>query len=250
MGLFHEWKILELLDELKKGEITPDYMVSGEWTNYTILQALINSETFANRLVIAQEFIDLGCDPDQYGAGSGTAISLAASNGSWQFVEFLLDFHKKGHSSDLNILRSAASSIYSDTFKKILLTKKVDVNTTQLNGKHILHHLVFDNTAYENIKILWERSPEIVVNPIDKKGQSPLTISLNNNYLEVAKALAENKESLILGKLTNSHGVIDLEIIDRFNGDFWSLPDNPTQYALDVKKDYLLPDTVKDIFLF
>lgn len=249
MGIFQEWKIKELLDDLKQGKIKPDQLVSNDFSDVTLLQALINSETFPNKLDLAEEFISLGCDPDQYGDRS-TAISYAVQTGRKGFVNVLLKYHKKGDRSDLDILQTAAGSMDPNLFGNIIFSDKIDINIRRYDGKHILHVLAEEDDYSRHIETIFAIKKDVIVNPKNRKGLSPLTLALNAGNFSSALELSKNPNSELLGNLVNFKGLIDLEIVDKFEGDFWNQEPGLIEYAVEEKKEHLLPNSVKDIFLF
>ena len=252
MSFFTTWKIDDLLSDLKNNKISNNYMVAGEWSEFTLLQSVINSmHDKIDKISLLNEFIELGCNVDQYGSNGSTAISFAASNGDWDIVQLLLPYHEKGHRSDLNILESSAGSLNPLMFENVLSTNTVDTNTTQYKGSHILHHLAEIDGFAPYIKLLWKYNTDTIPNPIHRRGYSPLTKAINSNNINCVQELIKNENTMIIGYLSNPYLVIDLEIVNRYNLDnFWDLKPDLIEYACIKNKEYLLPNEVKNIFIF
>lgn len=255
MAYFTTEYIDDLLDQLEKGKIEADSYVDAEFGQQTLLQAILNSEhSQTSKINRLKTFMTFGCSPDQYGS-SMTAISMAAqgvANGptNHPIVTLLLDHHEKGHRSDLDILKAASGSLDKDMFETVLKSGKVDTNTTQMKGSHILHHLADNDDFAPLIDLIWKYAPDTNPNPIHRKGYSPLTHALNYDAWDCAKAIAKNPDAKIIGTLSDSINAVENEVVDRYDGDFWGDFPEATAFATENGKGHLLPQTVQDIFLF
>jgi hypothetical protein len=243
------------LSKLENGEIKPDELIQDEFAKITMLHMVIKSDTIPRiKEQYIKYYINLGCSVDQYSTSASTPISFAAqgvANGTpnTHLVRTMLKHHQKGHRSDLDILKSASGSLDKDMFKEVLLTGMVDTNTTQMRGSHILHHLA-DVEGYDDlIKILFELAPETIVNPIHRKGVSPLAIAINGGMEKNALQLAI-PGGKIIGKITDPQMVVELGMVEDYEGDFFD--DFPTmvEYAANNGHEDQLPKTVTDMFLF
>ena len=250
---FSKKQINDWLTQLEKGEIKPNHTVSGAMGDFTLLQAILKSEfPVSIKHSKLKKFIELGCDVDQFSA-TMTPISMAAVGTSNDedfkpLIVLMLQYHEKGHMSDLNILRSASISLDYEMFPFIIRQNKIDLNATR-SKTHILHYLAKDNSTFI-INDLFEYAPNTLPNPINRKGFSPLSIAINELNKNGIVALSRNKNTKIIGKITAPKMVIEHELIDRYEGNFFEDFPEMTTYAFNTGKEYLLPKTATDIFLF
>ena len=255
MAYFTTEQIDEWFDDLKDGVIKPDHLVEDNFGKLSLLHAVLMSEhSHLSKLNRIKSMINLGCDVDKY-SGHSTPISMAAqgvANGpnNLPIVKTMLDYHQKGHRSDLNIMESASGSLDEGMFEMIIKSGKVDTNVTQMKGSHILHHLVDVVDFAELISLLWKYAPDTIPNPIHRKGYSPLTKAINEGEKETILAMLENKDAKIFGNVEFPEVIIDFDMVDRYDGDFYEDFPEMVDYASRSGKEYLLPKTIRDLFIF
>jgi hypothetical protein len=254
MGYFTTEQIDTWVEDLEDGKIKPDHFVDAEYGEQSLLHAVLNSEhSHQSKFNRIKKLIELGCDVDMYSSVL-TPIGWAAqgvANGpnNIDIVKFMLKSHEKGHRSDLNILEAASGSLDKLMFRNVVRSGKIDSNVTQMKGSHILHHLA-DVEGYDtHISDLFKYLPDTNPNPIHRKGYSPLTHALNNGIVLNSHELANNGGKII-GKLTDPKFAVDLEMIHLYDGDFFEDFPEIISYIMEVGKDHLLPETVKDLFIF
>jgi len=252
MAVFKREQIQGWFEELKAGEISPDHMVQGEFGEQTLLHALLNSEIpKSKQFWYLKQFIEEGCDVDKF-ASFSTPISLAASGvasgvNNISLVEYMLEYHQKGHRSDLNIIKAAVDSLDVGMFEAVLESGKIDTNVTQM-GSHILHHLADVEGYDDTIKKLFELAQDTNPNPIHRNGASPLTIALNAGMEKNALQLAVFGGKII-GRLEAAILAIDLGMVSDYDGEFWNDFPETLGYALENGSDEI-PEEIKDVFLF
>jgi len=248
-------EINKLLENLKNGKQHPQHMVAGDYGDITLLQAVIKSElSITNKLKMIKQFIELGCKVDQY-SSSMTTISLAVGGAGNHddmkpIINEMLKHHIRGHMSDLDILHSASHSMDIKMFEFIISHKKIDINTTRLGGSHILHRLATSDVYKNDITLLFKKRPEVLPNPIDRKGYSPLAIAINSLNSECVTALVKNENSKIMGTLLNPKLIVDWCAVNRYNGNFWQDYPEMVEYACKTGKENILPKEITDIFIF
>lgn len=242
------------LFSLKIRDIKPDHLVDGEYGQLTLLQAVLMSEELVpDKLDLLKKFIDLGCNVDDY-SSTMTAISYAAMSSSfmdyWPLVEYMLNYHEKGHMSDLDIMRVAAKSYDVDMLRKVIKSGKIDVNTTRMRGNHILHILTSDEGYKDQLVDILDIAPEILINPIHRKGYSPLTNAINNLNDSGVLTMLNKRNARIIGEVEKPKMVVDYGITSRYEGDFWNDFPEMINYAVESGRENLLPKTITDIFIF
>jgi|SaaInlStandDraft_4_1057021.scaffolds.fasta_scaffold32529_2 hypothetical protein len=246
-----------LLHQLKNGTIKYDHKLKGEFHDIGLLDMVLSSRySIATKHNLIERFIKLGCDVDEF-SYSSTPLSNAAFGAEegdlTKIVSLMLEYHKKGHMSEHNILKSAAKSFDDNMFKTVIQHKNIDINTTRFKGSHILHYLAETEGYDTHIKDLFLFRPDVIVNPINRKGFSPLALSINNKLDFNIIDLLMNIDARIFGEITNPQAIIDYEIVDRYDGGsikFWQDHGDVMSYALKSNKGSLLPQEVIDTFLF
>lgn len=250
MSQFHINYIKKLTDDLEQGNIKSDDLVDSEFSKVTLLQTVLMSDIVSRlKKQYLEKLLVLGCDVDQYGSNSATAISMAASNGQTAPVRLFLNHHKKSHRSDLDILKSAAGSLEADMFDVVLESGKIDTNVTQMRGSHILHHLADVETFGHLIDKVFQYAPDTNPNPIHRKGYSPLTLAINTGLEHHAYALANNGGKII-GNVEDPKFVVELKMTHLYDGDFFNDFPAMVEYAANNGYEDQLPEAVKDLFIF
>ena len=252
MSQFTKNEIYNLLSRLEENKISPDTRVEGTHNSITLLHAVLSADlTRQETLELIKKFINLGCNVDTY-ADDTTPITKALNNDHIESASYMLNFHTFGHPSDLDILKNLSSTYNKQIFTEFLRSGKIDTNVTKYKGSHILHYLADTERFAPLIEILLAFAPKTQPNPIDRHGDSPLTIALNTNALNCVKALTENPNSKIIGYLANPTTVIDTETVDRYVGDFWKDFEKAgiLEYSIKNNKEHLIPAVIRDVFLF
>lgn len=253
MTMFSSSDINAFYIDIKEGRIKPDHVIENDFGGVNILQAIIKSDlTVMNKHNTLLRFIKLGCDVDQF-VSSSTAISFAAAGSSKtddykSLVSMMLTHHEFGHMSDLNIMRSAINSLDADMFYIVLASNMIDVNAMRAKT-HILHFISQNDAGYPLRDIL-EYSPEVLINPINRKGLSPLAVAINSESRKCILRLNNVEESKIIGEITDPELVIDYGLVKRYDGDFWSEFPTMVEYAVKRGKENLLPQEITDVFIF
>lgn len=245
-------QIDEWLIQLEKKEIKPDHQVPGEFGNIPLLMAVLKSNLRINdKFDRIKMFINNGCDVDEF-SSSMTPLSMAAMGDPNQhfskIVKYMLSFHKKNHISDYNILTAASKSFNSSMFRIVLQSEMVNTNNSRRKS-HILHYLSEHDGLGDHIDDIFTFAPETIPNPINRKGYSPLTLALNNENKN-AIIYMSNNDAKIFGKLEKPQSIIDYELLDRYEGNFFEDFPDMAEYAVKSNKEYLLPKEATDIFLF
>jgi len=253
-----------ILAGLRNKTITPQHMTkSGELLAARPLEVIVSSEHTVPTIVkMAREAIKLGCSPDDYvHRFSHTPLIAEIDNivygeHNTKVLELLMKHHTKGHDSDYFILKHSSATMR--TFEVVINSGRIDVEASKFN-RNILYDLAKDETSAEIIDFLFEKVPNITPNTLDNKGNSPLAVAIKqkavgniNNTQKVVEALLKNENTKIIGPLDNQmiKTIIDLEIIDRYNGDF--LNDFPDAIGIiaSMGKTHLLPENVVEMFIF
>lgn len=246
--------IVRWIEKIKKGEMKPDQLVAGNYSDITMLQAVVMTKMSPQmKHKLCKQLISLGCNVDQFASGS-TAISNAVISNANEddfknIVMLMLQHHEKGHMSDYNILKSCLLSFDDEMFEFIVKSGKIDTNVTRNRGTHILHALAEDQFSANHIYSIFTNAPETIPNPINKKGLSPLAIAINKTNSDGAIALWKNTETKIMGKLEKPEIVIAYDMVDRYHGNFFKDYPEMIEYAIKTNKTKMLPSEI-DIFLF
>ena len=266
MNTFSREEIKSFLDKLKNKEILPTHIIEKKH-KYSLLQAVMDSDlTVVGLVKYSEEFISYGCDPD-YTFYGFTPLEIAAmGNSSWDFiplVSLFLKNHKYGDLSDFSILKIAVKSFDNNMFKFIVDSGKVDVNAF-IRGRNILHYLASEHGTSNFIDLFLKKYPNTkLLNSIDKGGLSPLAIAFNTrNVYAINSFISNNFNSVIannanhfakaIGKLTNPNTLVDRELVNLYDGNFWNDYPDMIGYAIKNDKHHLIPngDILSDIFLY
>lgn len=243
------------IEQLKNGDIKSDHTVDGEYGDISLLQAVLNTKMSVQmKYKKIKELIELGCDVDQFHLGA-TPISQAVTSNYNEddyknIVNMMLQHHTKGHMSDFNILKSCLISFDDEMFEFVVKSNKVDTNTTRSKGTHILHALAEFPDAEHKINSLFKYAPDTHPNPINRKGFSPLAISINKQQVPNSLELLNNKNTKIIGKIEYPEVILVYEMIDRYEGNFFKDYPEMIKLALKVGKTNMLPKEATDVFIF
>lgn len=186
-----------------------------------------------------------GANVDFYGKDGYTPIQMAIINEAYALVARMIKYHKKGSADDYTILRMSAGVSNSVFFELMLETGYLDPSITSSAGNNIVRYLANENDTDKLDKLL-KLFPELDINSVNRKGVSPMTDALNNNASGTA-VLLKTKGGELKGKLTNVILAIDTEIVDE---EYFIENPNDCVTALEMGKEYLLPKSIKDVFVF
>lgn len=260
MATYSKEEVYSWMEQLRSGEITPEHTIEEQYGDLLLLQAIQKSElNLVDLISIANEMISLGCDVDRVN-GVFTPLSMAVygSDEPWkskELVSLMLKYHKFGDLSDLSILQNAARSLSPNMFHMVVASGKVDTNATR-RETHILHYLTEEQNMWPLIPGLFKIAPHTKPNPINRKGYSPLALAFNNPSTPVPMSIVAStllqtrNDFIIIGKLTQPIRVINYDVVDRYQGNFWEDYPETIKYAVNNNKGHLLPKEVTDIFLF
>ena len=242
------------IEELKNGKIKPDHMVEGEYGDISLLDATLHVKMSVQmKYNKIKELLELGCDVDHFNMASTPISSAVMSNYNEDdyknIVLLMLQYHKKGHISDYNILKSCINSFDESMFEFVVKSEKVDTNVTRAKT-HILHALSEHPSADHMIHSLFEHAPDTEPNPINRKGLSPFTLSINKKSVPCSLALFQHKDTKLIGKLEYPDVVLVYEMVDRYDGNFFNDYPEMVQLAIKVGKTNMLPKVATDVFIF
>lgn len=252
-------QIEKFIDLLNTGKIKPDHTVNGsdDWgtSKFSLLQFVLNADTLSveEKYNYIKRLIALGCDVDQM-VSNWTPLEMVCSGSSSQdyipIALLMLRSHKFGDLSELNVLKSAAKSLNRGMFELLIDSGKINMNATALRGTHILHYLAEEPTFSGAIGTLIIKVPDLEVNPVNRHGFSPLTIAINKENVAGIGMLKGRPDTKIIGKVHKPELVVDHGLASRYDGNFFGDFPQMIEYAIEMKKEYLLPKEIADIFLF
>ena len=250
----------KLIQQLKSGEIKPDYKVDGESKSVSLLTAAL--ECFHSKFTgeikenVINSLLELGCDPDQLEyVGGMTPLVMACMGGKYQgsfatIVKMMLVHHTKGDLSDLNVMKAAAKSLNWDMFSVVVKSGKVDVNATRMQGSHILHYLATEPFFSNHLDTILSEFPDLIRNPVNRKGLSPFAVAVNSLNTNALNLFKKYQDTQIIGKLEQPTYVVAYDLVDRYVGNFWNDYPEMINYAIKCGKENLLPNVITDIFIF
>lgn len=251
--------IEKFIDLLKLGKIKPDHEVKGsdDWgtTKFSLIQNVLNVDDLdvSDKKDYIKQLIDLGCDVDhQVSAFTSLEFACAGSSNRQDYkpiVALMLEHHKFGDLSDMNILKTSAKSLDLDMLEFVVRSGKVDINTIS-KGNHILHYLADDQSFNVAISTIVDIAPDVKVNEISRHGYSPLTIAVNKGNHGCIIALKKREDAKLIGMITMPQVVVARDIVSRYDGNFFSDFPAMVEYAISVNKTDLLPQELTDIFMF
>lgn len=256
MSLYTTDQLDQWLSDLEKKRITPDTLVPGPFFDCSILHALLHTSlSKRQQLRYLTRFIDLGCDVDVY-TGPFTPITLEIENLSLNsyddsVLKYMLQYHKKGHQSDITIMVKTLLLMNGRLFKEIAATGKIDPNTTKPTGGNVLHAVIdnFDKYLTHSVQLIFDVFPDIDRNSLNRKQVSPLAHAINKNQIEIAQLFAKNGCEII-GTITNPKALVDTELVNKFPGDFYEAFPGIENYVLETGKLKLLPEHTTTVFCF
>jgi hypothetical protein len=261
--MFSIEQIDQWLEQLKNGNIKPDITIDissieGVANKITLLEALIYSDLDKIKLLQkVTQFIDQGCNVDVGGSNFLSPIEVAisvsktATHDYSMTIETMLEHHKttEKRSADFNLMKSALNSLNPNKMFEIVIShKNINVNSQSITGTHILHILSGINLYTPYLSLFFSLAKQTIINPLNKKGESPFTVALNTDNHNAITELEKIHDSMIIGQVTSPKLIVDNELVDRYDGDFWKDYPDMLKYALKTNNTHLLPDKLQNLF--
>lgn len=252
------FKNMDLVDSwikmLKNDELSPDRVIKNkDGLGVSILEAVLDMDIgYVFLLKKIKVLVGLGCNVDFSPTGSSPLEMALIKDVDLAVIKFMLDKHESSK-KDVNVLQAALKSSNSvELFKLCLQHKNIDPYSIKNSGSNILHYMSEEDHFANYIKILFDLIPDFDVNSINNVGMSALSVAVSKINYPAIEILKNIKSAKLLGDMVyigSPMTLIDCDIVDRYDGDFWKDYPEFIDYALSKEKAYLIPE-INELFYF